>query len=203
MTQPDDAAAQPRLTESQVRERIAERTASVVNRVVSVMAKPTFAMILAPILPAAILIILGFLAPGKIWVFTSAIGLFGIALGARMWWLRRRFLWAVRDETAFAAEINRALDIKGHVVDARDQTLTQIESSAPSVTSMSDARRALSDIGLGANFRGQVADLTRLKPFMPGALRSTFLTGTLCFTTAGVLTMVNIALVIIAIIAAI
>lgn len=207
MTSFDDSAqndpnVNPGMSESQLRGQVAARTAAAIHGVVRVMARPTLAMVLAPVLPGLILIGLGFLAPGKVYVVTSVIGVLAVLLGLRMWWLRRRFIRAASDRGALETEIRQALDLTGHVVDARQQAYTAIESNVSSATSMNDARRVLGNLGLGANLQEKLGALPRLRPFTPSSLKSTFVTGTFCFTAAGILTVLNVVLVIVVIIAA-
>ncbi|RIJ70999.1 hypothetical protein D1871_16450 [Nakamurella silvestris] len=190
------------MTESQVRTRIAQQSAAAIHGVVRVMARPTLAMVLAPILPGLLLIALGYLAPGKVYVVTGVIGVLAILLGLRMWWLRRRIVRAAADRDALQAQILRALDLSGNVVDARPQATIAIDGGVSSVNSMNDARRALDGLGLGANLKDRVNELPRLRPFMPAALKSTFITGTFCFTAAGILTVLNVVMIIVVIIAA-
>lgn len=181
-------------SEAQLRDQIARRTAQVISRVVSVLARPTKLMLLAPAVPSVALILLGLAADRPVTILTSVVGALGLLLAARMAWLRARIVWAAKDENALATELSQALDVAGHLAHARQQVLGQMESTASAATSVADARRALADLGLTGGIKDRIANLTRVTPFLPGALRSTFLTGTFCFTAAGFLSLFAVIL---------
>jgi len=167
-----------------VRGRLAQQIAQVLTTVVRALRRPTGLMILAPVLPSVVAILLGLLAERPLQIVATIVGVLGLLLAARMWWLRARFLKAVEDPAALETELASALDITGHVDQARQQALAQLQGSASSVAS---ARQALGSLGLS----GSLDNLPRVRPFLPASLRSTFATGTLCFTIGGFLVLFN------------